>query len=147
MFIHPGKAEHGLEFFQSIQSNPPVNSQKITAFLHRPKIAPPKVELAVPVVAKSHMQVGSGASLTYYDFGAMQEVNVTTSGQNPRLQTPGNSVNILVKQATNRFRGQGAFYGTNDNLQATNIDDDLREQGAGAGTPTKSGVPSTTRVQ
>ncbi len=83
------------------------------------------------------VQIGSGASLTYYDFGVIQEVNVTTSGQSPRLQTPGNSVNILVKQATSIFRGQGAFYGTDNKLQATNIDDDLRAQGAGAGAPTK----------
>ncbi len=83
------------------------------------------------------VQIGSGASLTYFDFGVIEEVNVTTSGQNPRLQTPGNSVNILVKQATNAFHGQGAFYGTDDKLQGSNIDDGLRTQGAGAGTPTK----------
>ncbi len=79
----------------------------------------------------------TGFSPMYYDYGAFQELNITTSGQNPRLQTPGNAVNILIKQATNVFRGQGSVYGTHHSLQSSNIDDALREQGAGAGTPTK----------
>jgi hypothetical protein len=80
----------------------------------------------------------TGYSSTYYDFGAFQELNITTSGQNPRLQTPGNAVSIVVKQATNTFRGQAAVYGTHHALQSSNIDDELREQGAGAGTPLKN---------
>lgn len=79
----------------------------------------------------------TGASPIYYDFGTFQELNIVTSGQNPRLQTPGNAVNIVVKQPTDVFRGQGAVYGTHHSLQSSNIDDELREQGAGSGTPTK----------
>ena len=79
----------------------------------------------------------TGFSPGYYDFGAFQELNITTSGQNPRLQTPGNTVSIIVKQAANVFQGQLSIYGTHHALQSSNIDDELREQGAGAGTPTK----------
>ena len=79
----------------------------------------------------------TGFSIGYYDFGAFQEMNVATSGQNPRLQTPGNTVSIVIKQATDAFQGQVAVYGTHHALQSSNIDDELREQGAGAGTPLK----------
>jgi hypothetical protein len=79
----------------------------------------------------------TGWSSDYYDFGAFQEMNVATSGQDPRLQTPGNTVSIVVKQATDNFRGQAAVYGTHHSLQSSNVDDELREQGAGAGTPLK----------
>ena len=79
----------------------------------------------------------TGASPLYYDFGAFQEVNITTTGQSTRLQTPGNAINIVIKQATNTFQGQASLYGTHHALQSDNIDDDLRAQGAQAGTPTK----------
>jgi hypothetical protein len=56
----------------------------------------------------TYLGASTGASSTYYDFGAFEEMNVATSGQNPRLQTAGNAVSIVIKQATNVFQGQAA---------------------------------------
>jgi hypothetical protein len=81
---------------------------------------------------------GTGGSPMYYDFGAFQEMSVATSGQDPRLQTPGNTVSIVVKQATDVFQSQAAVYGTHGALQSSNTDEELREQGAGYGIPVKS---------
>lgn len=79
----------------------------------------------------------SGASPMYYDFGAFEEINITTGGQDATMQTSGTALNFVVKQGTNQWRGQGSWYFTNSDLQSNNIDDALREQGAGAGAPIK----------
>ncbi len=79
----------------------------------------------------------AGATPFYFDFGAFEEMNITTGGQDPSQQTSGTGINFIIKQGTNAWKGQGSFYGTGHQLQGSNIDDDLRDQGAGAGAPIK----------
>jgi hypothetical protein len=79
----------------------------------------------------------SGATPMYFDFGAFEEINIQTGGQDPSMQSAGTQINFIIKQGTNGLKGQGAFYGTDESLQGTNIDDALRAEGAGAGAPIK----------
>ena len=70
-----------------------------------------------------------GASPTYYDFATFEEVQFTTSGQDPRQQTAGLGINFVTKRGTNDFKGQARVYFTNDDLQGTNIPSDLEALG------------------
>jgi hypothetical protein len=78
-----------------------------------------------------------GATPMYYDFGAFDEINVTTGGQDTSMQTSGTQISFIIKQGTNDFSGQAAFYGTDGSLQSENVDAELQAQGAGAGAPIK----------
>src|SRR5262249_51389120 len=71
-----------------------------------------------------------GATPTYYDFDAFQEVQFTTGGNDVRQQTGGIGINFVTKRGTNQFRGSGRFFGTNKNLQSHNVGSDIL-----AGTP------------
>jgi hypothetical protein len=53
-----------------------------------------------------------GATPMYYDFGAFDEINITTGGQDTSMQTSGTQISFIIKQGTNDFSGQAAFYGT-----------------------------------
>jgi hypothetical protein len=70
-----------------------------------------------------------GSSPTYYDFSTFEEVQFTTSGQDPRQQTAGLGINFVTKRGTNDFRGQARLYFTHDDLQGTNIPSDLEALG------------------
>jgi hypothetical protein len=50
--------------------------------------------------------VGSvGSTPTYYDFDSFEEIQVTTGGSDPRIQTPGAQLNMVTKRGTNDFKG------------------------------------------
>jgi hypothetical protein len=77
----------------------------------------------------------TGASPTYYDFDAFQEMTINTGGVDVSQQTSGVGVNLVTKSGTNRFKGSGRFYDTNDRFESNNITDDMRKQGATSGNP------------
>jgi hypothetical protein len=79
----------------------------------------------------------TGSSPMYFDFGAFEEINITTGGASPRMQTAGTGINFVIKQGTNQWRGQAQFYGNHNSLQSNNITPELQAQGAGAGAPIK----------
>lgn len=60
----------------------------------------------------------TGSSPTYYDFEAFEEMQITTSSSDPRIQTPGVQINIVTKRGTNDFKGSGRFFRTNRDYQA-----------------------------
>ena len=51
----------------------------------------------------------TGASPSYFDFDAFQEINVTTGGADLTMQTGGIGINLVTKRGTNNFHG-GARY-------------------------------------
>jgi hypothetical protein len=59
----------------------------------------------------------TGASPTYYDFDAFEEMQVTTGGTDPRVQTAGVNLNMVTKRGTNEFRGSGRFFLTDNDWQ------------------------------
>jgi hypothetical protein len=72
----------------------------------------------------------TGASPIYYDFDMFQEMQVTTGGADASQQTGGVGINFVTKSGTNRFKGMGRLYNTNDRFQADNVTDEIRAAGA-----------------
>ncbi len=77
----------------------------------------------------------TGASPSYYDFDAFQEITINTGGVDVTQQTGGVGINLVTKSGSDRFRGSSRFYLTDDKLESNNIGDDLRKQGATSGNP------------
>ena len=65
----------------------------------------------------------TGASPTYYDFDAFQEMTINTGGVDVTQQTGGVGINLVTKSGTDRFKGSGRFYDTNDRFESNNITD------------------------
>jgi hypothetical protein len=65
-------------------------------------------------------QVAIGASPTYYDFGAIEEIQVTTGGTDASQMTGGVGINIVTKRGSNDIKGSARSFFSNDGLQADN---------------------------
>ncbi len=66
-----------------------------------------------------------GASPTYFDFDAFDEIQISTAGQDIRQPTGGAGLNFVVKRGTNQFRGTARGYFTSDALEAENVPEEL----------------------
>ena len=77
----------------------------------------------------------TGASPSYYDFDAFQEMTINTGGVDVSQQTGGVGINLVTKSGTDRFKGSTRYYWTGERFQSNNITDDLRAQGASSGNP------------
>ena len=79
----------------------------------------------------------TGASPTYFDYDAFDEIQISTGGNDIRQATGGVGINFVVKRGTNQFRGTARGYFTDDALEATNLPDELRRprRHAGDGRP------------
>src|SRR5438270_9250668 len=60
-----------------------------------------------------------GSSPTYYDFDSFEEMQITTGGVDPRIQTPGVQLNMVTKRGTNDVKGSARFFHSNKGLQAS----------------------------
>jgi hypothetical protein len=77
----------------------------------------------------------TGSSPNYYDFDMLEEMQVTTGGQDVTQQTGGVGINLVTRSGNDSLRGSGRFYVTDDKFQSDNITDDLIRQNAGSGAP------------
>ena len=77
----------------------------------------------------------TGASPSYYDFDAFQEMTINTGGVDVTQQTGGVGINLVTKSGTDRFQGSSRFYDTDDKFESQNITDAQRAQGATSGNP------------
>ena len=59
-----------------------------------------------------------GSSPTYYDFDSFEEMQITTGGSDPRIQTAGVQLNMVTKRGTNDLSGSGRFFGTKNSWQS-----------------------------
>ena len=82
-------------------------------------------------------QTGSGG--THYNFNAMEEARVQTSGNGADTPKRGMSVNLITKSGGNTFHGEVGYSGTNHGFESDNINAKLQAQGV------KSGVKLVTR--
>jgi hypothetical protein len=73
----------------------------------------------------------TGASPTYFDYDAFDEIQISTGGQDIRQATGGVGLNFVVKRGTNQFRGGFKGYFTNDGLEASNVPEELKVASAG----------------
>lgn len=67
----------------------------------------------------------NGASPTYFDYDAFDEIQISTSGNDIRQATGGIGLNFVVKRGTNQFKGGIRGYFTNDSLESSNVPDEL----------------------
>ena len=77
----------------------------------------------------------TGASPSYYDFDAFEEMTINTGGVDVTQQTGGVGINLVTKSGTDRFRGSSRFYETDQKFESQNIDDGQRAKGASSGNP------------
>jgi hypothetical protein len=77
----------------------------------------------------------TGASPSYYDFDAFQEMTINTGGVDVTQQTGGVGINLVTKSGSDRFRGSSRLYVTDERFESNNIGDDIRKQGATSGNP------------
>jgi hypothetical protein len=59
-----------------------------------------------------------GSSPTYYDFDSFEEMQITTGGSDPRIQTAGVQLNMVTKRGTNDLSGSARYYSTKNAWQA-----------------------------
>lgn len=67
-----------------------------------------------------------GATSTYFDFDAFQEIAVTTGGNDLKTQTGGLGLNFVTKRGTNTFHGSVRTFFSHDKLQSSNLPDSLK---------------------
>ncbi len=71
----------------------------------------------------------AGASPTYFDYDAFDEIQISTGGNDIRQATGGVGLNFVVKRGTNQLKGTARGYFTEDSLEATNLPEELRARG------------------
>jgi hypothetical protein len=76
--------------------------------------------------------VATGATSTYFDFDAFQEISVTTGGADVQSATPGVRLDFVMKTGTNTPHGNARVYFENEDLQANNMPADLAASIGGA---------------
>jgi hypothetical protein len=77
----------------------------------------------------------TGASPSYYDFDAFDEITISTGGSDVTQQTGGVGINLVTKSGSDKFRGSGRLFDTNHRVESQNITDSQRLQGATSGNP------------
>jgi hypothetical protein len=63
-----------------------------------------------------------GASPSYYDFDAFEEMQITVGGADVTIQTGGVALNMVTRRGGNRVTLGGRFYMTDEKFQAKNAD-------------------------
>jgi hypothetical protein len=77
----------------------------------------------------------TGGSPIYFDFDSFEEMQISAGGADVTMQSPGVGVNLVTKSGTDRLKGSGRYYITDDKFQSINVTDELRKQGAATGNP------------
>lgn len=66
-----------------------------------------------------------GASSSYYDFDAFDEINVTTGGADLKVMSGGLGINFVTKRGTNAFHGSARGFLASHKLQSNNTPGEL----------------------
>lgn len=77
----------------------------------------------------------TGGSPIYFDFDSFEEMQISAGGADITMSSPGVGVNLVTKSGTDKLRGSGRYYITDQKFQSVNVDDTLRKQGAATGNP------------
>lgn len=70
-----------------------------------------------------------GASPSYYNFDAFEEMTVTVGGADVTVQTGGVALNMITRRGGNTLSLDGRFYYTDTKFQADNLTQDLIDEG------------------
>jgi len=60
----------------------------------------------------------TGGSPIYFDFDSFEEMQISTGGADVSMQSPGVAVNLVTKSGTDKVRGSGRFFVTDDKFQS-----------------------------
>src|SRR5688572_10784952 len=71
-----------------------------------------------------------GASPTYFDYDAFQEIQISTSGNDIRQPTGGVGLNFVTKRGTNQLHGTLRGYFTHEDLGFSNVPGELASPAA-----------------
>src|SRR5438132_12033444 len=77
----------------------------------------------------------TGASPSYYDFDAFEEMTINTGGVDVTQQTGGVGINLVTKSGSDKLRGSSRVYVTDQRFDPNTITNDQRKQGASSGNP------------
>jgi hypothetical protein len=69
-----------------------------------------------------------GATMQYYGFEMYEEYNMQTASGSAESDVSGVYMNMVTKSGGNRINSDHNFYFMNEDLQGSNIDDDLRSR-------------------
>jgi hypothetical protein len=70
-----------------------------------------------------------GASSSYFDFDAFDEVAITTGGGDMKVQTGGVGINFVTRRGTNMFKGHARYTISDERLESTNLPSTLASDG------------------
>ena len=73
----------------------------------------------------------SNTSASYYNFDALEQLQVINGGGDVSVQSSGVSINLITKSGSNVFKGSGTGTLTNDAMQFQNVDAELFSRGTG----------------
>ena len=79
--------------------------------------------------------INTDGTAGYYDMGAVDEMIVNPSGNDPEIPTPGMAFQVIIKSGGNTFHGDGLYAFQSRGLQGDNIDDRLRSLNVPSGNP------------
>src|SRR5436190_4890254 len=79
--------------------------------------------------------VNTDGTSGYWDFGAIEEMVVRPSGNDPEIPTSGMAFQVILKSGGNTFHGDGQLAWQGQQLQGDNIDDRLKALGVTGGNP------------
>jgi hypothetical protein len=91
--------------------------------------------MSQPKLQYEGMNIAMGADQNtpiYFIDNSLEEVQVRTSGNDAEVSTPGVSMVAIMKSGSNTFHGAYRASWQPDELQASNLNDELRAQGIGA---------------
>jgi hypothetical protein len=71
-----------------------------------------------------------GASPTYFDFDAFEELQISTGGNDASIGAGGVTVNIVTKRGGNKWEGNASYFYSGDSLQGDNTPEELEAIGA-----------------
>jgi len=71
----------------------------------------------------------TGASPTYFNYDNFEEIQVSTAGNDIKSRTGGIGLNMVVKRGTNAFHGNVRGYYDDENMEASNVPDELKATG------------------
>ncbi len=71
-----------------------------------------------------------GASPSYYDFDAFEEMNIVVGGADVTVQTGGVALNMVTRRGGNKVTFGGRFYMVDSKFQADNFKDEFKQEGA-----------------
>ena len=73
----------------------------------------------------------SNTSASYYNFDALEQIQVINGGGDVSVQSSGISINLITKSGSNRFKGSAVGTLTNDAMQFQNVTEELFKTGTG----------------